>query len=104
MFSPEVLARAASLKLREHDLIIMVHKAAICSLPGWNRRYHEYVFQINDFCVTDISVLDKPDHAGRIAVKLLPGEFLVYDECGDCRGVGCEFCEGGQVARKRRIN
>lgn len=83
----------------------MIHKAALCSLPGWNRRYHEFVFQLQGDGVTvgDMSVLDKPDTYGRIAVPMGKDEFLVYEECGDCEGIGCEFCDGGQVARKRKL-
>lgn len=105
MFLPSVLERAERLNLREHDLIVMIHKAALCSFPGWNRRYHEFVFhcQPDGFTVDDMSVLDKSDELGRIPSRLQKDEFLVYEDCGQCGGVGCESCDQGQVARKRKL-
>ena len=88
------------------DVVRMVGRAAKCSHVSGNRRYHHWIFEVDENlvvqCMTDLRnhrtsrvfeeklVQDLP--------KLAPDEFLSYDECEACQGHGCTSCDGlGEV-------
>lgn len=85
----------------------MVKRAALCTHEYGNRRYNDYVFQIdgrNIVSMVDLNsglyVTNKPK-----PVPLAPGEFVQYEECDQCHGKGCAACNfEGEVRYVRRLS
>lgn len=69
----------------------MLSLAAIVTHPKGNRRYHNFVFDVQGNQL--------------VAVTDLRGEsFLVIEECQGCKGTGCTICAGtGEVKVIRRV-
>jgi hypothetical protein len=104
--TPEVLAFVKTHGLGLAQLEDMLRHAALCSHEKGNRRYHDWVFQLRQgviFRMTDVRTGASSDTIRSSNLHLAPGEFLVYEDCTECRGKGCRHCDGGQVPRVRRL-
>lgn len=84
----------------------MVRQAAPCTSDYGNRRYHDFVFQIegNDI----VSMYDIKD--GLFVTKreqratLQDDEFIQYEDCEDCLGPTCKKCNGlGEIRYIRKL-
>lgn len=85
--------------VQREDLLTMIDGAARFSKGRCNRRYKDWLFEVRGKQVVYMT----PFVQERRVPKPGPGEFLVFEECDECQGAGCNFCEGtGEVPVIRR--
>ena len=88
------------------QILDMVESAAKISHALGNRRYHNWLFQVENNVVIRMSPLANggiSSTLNRQVPKAGPDEFLVYEEC-DCEGFGCKKCDGhGDIPVIRRL-
>lgn len=90
--------------LTPHALDDMATRAVRFTTPGWNRKFHDYLFYIEDGVVQDVSKIDKTVEKRTLTTrKLKSDEILVYEECQVCAGAGCPKCVAGEVAVIRKL-
>lgn len=70
--------------ISEAELTVMVTKAAITSVRGFNRRYFQWLFKVKD------GVVERMEPAEVVEV-LEPGDAMEED-CDLCEGAGCAKC------------
>ena len=95
-FTPSVMAFAKRKGLDIHQLQNMVQKSALVTHENGNRRYHEWVFLVEGQLVKWMSPLapsKEKDTINRPHPTPGPGEFLVWEDCDECNGQGCKFCD-----------
>lgn len=98
ILAPEVVAFAIKCNLTAAQAEEMARRAAITKHPQGNRRYHNWLFQINGTYVVSMVNLDVPAAKEAPPTKVGEKEFVMYDECPKCEGEGCEACNHtGQV-------
>ena len=104
--SPEVRKFAQERGLTPAEVRNMVKAAAVVTHARGNRRYHDYVFQIEGRNI--VSMADLNAGAGvtkKQDAPLRPDEFVQYEECEQCHGDGCEACNNeGEVRYVRRLS
>lgn len=99
-FAPEVLAFAKRRKIEQ--LEDKVQRAAKCTHPSGNRRFHHLVFQIEDEKVCAITDLTTGETS--VTQTLGTNEFLVWEVCESCGGSGCKSCAGkGEIRVRRKL-
>lgn len=118
--SPAVKAVADRLCLNLQD---MLRRAAICTLPEGNRRFHDWVFDVREhrvLAITNIAERGEAAHTAakgpsqpprkvstqRVAMhgtKLAGDEFVMWEEHELCEGKGCLACDAGQIQVVRRM-
>jgi len=91
-----VLKYAEAQGITHLQLLDMVESSAKFSHELGNRRFHSWLFWIENNVVKRMIPLAKGVISGTLNRQVPvpgPGEFLVYDECMDCEGVGCQKCD-----------
>ena len=116
-YAPQVLKFAEAEKISLDDLRDMLKRAARVTLKTANRRYHQYLFMVQDGVVTWAGKITHDTQEARILDNKVakatidesppqpqrPEEFLVYEACGCGGEFGCTECGGkGEVAVIRR--
>lgn len=115
-YSPRVLKFADAEKITLDELRDMLKRAARVTLNTANRRYHQYLFMVQDGVVTwagkttdqqEARILDNKAAKATIdeppPQPQRPEEFLVYEVCGCGGEFGCTECGGkGEIAVVRR--
>lgn len=106
--TPEVLEFATSQGISLKSLIEMVDLSAKVSHRHGNRRYHSWLFKVENNVVIRMLPLVNEGHSVTIPNQIPtpgPGEFLAFDECEACEGVGCELCNfDGDVPVIRKLH
>lgn len=118
LFPTKTIRKAKELGLALADLNGMVVKSARITHPKGNRRYHEYLFDVQGDIVRDIYHMTKEeirDEKAREVQGFIPsdvprihkhyrcetcrdtGKMQVFDECEACYGAGCHRCDEGLV-------
>lgn len=103
--STSVLEYAEKQGITLTQLLAMVEASARVSHSRGNRRYHNWLFLVENNLVKGMSPLHMVESFATINHPPTPGpgEFLVYEDCEDCDGKGCDNCDGmGEVAMIRR--
>lgn len=106
--APSVLRFADKVGITPKKLEDMVSAAALVSHPEGNRRFHNWLFKVENGTVRFMTPIAPSTDSSSIGLTPLgPNEFLVYEECEECDGDGCEGCnfEGTiPVVRRHRSN
>lgn len=95
--SSSVLAFAESQDVSLEQLLNMVEASARVTHEKGNRRFHNWVFLVEKNVVIRMTPLVGDaisDRLTRHIPKPGPDEFLVFDECEECEGHGCDSCDG----------
>ena len=85
-------------------VVDILGKAAIVSHPRGNRRYHNWVFNLQGNTLTSVAdirapVASKPQNRKNGQKPT----FVVWEECVNCSGPGCPACGGkGEVKVTRQ--
>lgn len=80
-------------KITHAELVDMIERSARCSMRGFNRRYHNWVFLLKG------DVLERME-AAKVA-EVGRGEDSMSEDCPRCEGLGCKACNwSGQVVRR----
>lgn len=116
----KVLLQAKEFGLELADLKDMLNRSARTTHHQGNRRFHEYVFQIEGTKVQSIFQMSSEEvraERSKTFVQEEPtppiqyykcetcqdtGKMVVFDECESCHGVGCRYCDEGLVRREVR--
>ena len=96
------------------ELVDMVRRAARATMSRANRRFHNFVFMVQEHTVTWAGKfpIDTPEAPRTIERPtpplpqrtLLDDEFWVLEDCSRCEGSGCAHCKGaGQVWFVRKV-
>lgn len=86
--SPEAEQDAAELMAgcSQQQVIDMVRQSAKCTHVHGNRRYEDFVFNMDGRVVMGIALFNAPARS-----------HTLYDDCPSCLGRGCNKCDDGQV-------
>jgi hypothetical protein len=83
----------------------MVERSARVSHALGNRRFHQWVFEVDGRIVQRMSRIDAPVAVPTQGVPLKDGEFYVHEECVSCFGGGCSICHwSGEVQLVRKLS
>ena len=118
LFPTKTIRKAKDLGLSLVELNKLVTQSARITHHKGNRRYHEYLFDVQGDVVRDIYQMT-PEEVKEEGVRetqgLLPksiprihkvyrcetcrdtGKMQVFDQCESCRGAGCHGCDEGLV-------
>lgn len=92
-YSPAVILAATAEGIALPELDYMVEHAALSSLPGGNRRYHDWLFFV------DNGVVETMKTAAPVTVG--HGAQHMTEDCDECQGSGCKACgHWGTITRK----
>lgn len=103
-----VVLKAKRMGLTVEELQDMVRRSARCTHELGNRRYHDYIFNVEGQRVISIAELDYEevdiDEPLEVTYKCDTckdqGTIPVFDECPRCEGEGCKRCDEGLVPSK----
>lgn len=107
---PKVLQFAAARGIEEAEVLDMVVRAAKVTHKLGNRRYHQFLFMVQEGVVSLMTALEFDNaeaewYSENSHLQPSEGEFLVYEECRKCEGEGCKRCGNtGQIRVIRREN
>ena len=91
-FSDKVIQVMASEGITSLELHSMLIRAAITSVRGFNRRFHQWLFSLNNSTVEDMQCVDM--------VQTGHGSERMQEDCESCSGAGCKECGWvGQILR-----
>lgn len=79
-------------EISQDTLVVMLSKSAVIRHPRGNRRYHDWVFDLDQTKVLRVTKIKHP--------VILEGDSAMYDACEECDGNGCIDCGwSGEVIR-----
>jgi hypothetical protein len=80
-------------KISHGKLEEMVASAAISSVPGFNRRYYNWLLKVTGDQVMALELVNRPIVGS--------GETVMYEVHEDCEGQGCKKCGwSGEIGRR----
>jgi len=75
------------------ELALMVERAAVTSVRGFNRRFHHWLFKVRSGSVEAMQCLEM--------VEVGKGMEAMRELCDDCEGEGCPQCRWvGEIVRR----
>ena len=96
-----VIQKAYGMGVRLEQLQEMVVLSARCTHKLGNRRYHDYVFQVQGEKVLDLAKLGDEDTEDEVLFDCLnckdERKVVVFDPCDNCDGAGCRLCDDGLI-------
>ena len=95
-YSKEVSRVLEAEGITHGELLAMVEKAAITSVRGFNRRYHQWLFLVKN------GVLLKMEGVEVAGVGF--GDDSMEEDCGRCEGSGCGSCQWSGTVRRRVVD
>lgn len=103
--SASVQAYAERQGITLQELEDMLAKSCLISHAEGNRRFHNWLFRVENGVVRYMQPLATQPKKDTITHESLsPNEFMVYEECDDCRGKGCPTCGyTGELRIVRRL-
>lgn len=84
---PSLLPLLLAEGIGEAEIQDMVHRSAIHSGDGCNRRFHNWLFAVQDGQLVKMMTLEY-----RTIGRAYQGTGQVEEECLKCEGRGCKFC------------
>lgn len=94
VYDDAVLKFASKNQVPVDALDNMLDRAARISHDQGNRRYHDWVFDVEGKIVKKMGNLQKGCFSAKIpsSQPMNPDQFIVWEDCEICEGDGCQSC------------
>ena len=96
-----IISKASKFGISLEKLREMVVLSARVTHPAGNRRYHDFIFQVEGEEILDIIKVEGGEGEEEPFYKCEACQdtkkIAVFDECPLCEGRGCRRCDGGLI-------